>query len=446
MSNEAWNILTLGDIGRIVTGNTPSKKHPEYYGDYMPWVKPGDIRISATIGSTKEYLSKKGSNYARVIPEGSVMVTCIGDLGNVAVANQTLATNQQINSIVPNEKLILSKFLFYCATQLKPWLIENSTSTTISMVNKGNFTKAPINVPSLKIQKRVVGKLDALFANQSKIQTSLTRLPSLLADFREAVLRKAVTGALTEEWRRENKQSAEPLLNALKKEHELAGGHKKGNAAKPNIDVHDEAFTELPKSWCKAQMREICRPDSPITYGILKPGPEITGGVPYLKVASYPGNKLSWQKVRHTSEEISDNYSRAILEAGDVILSIRGTVGRSILVPEKLSGGNITQDSARIRPQEGVSNEFLRYVLLSPDCQDIMRRVSKGVAVKGINIGDIRYLFVPLPSSEEQVEIVRRVKELFALADRIEAKMETLKGQVADLPQAILGKAFRGEL
>ena len=75
-----------------------------------------------------------------------------------------------------------------------------------------------------------------------------------------------------------------------------------------------------------------------------------------------------------------------------------------------------------------------------------MDSVTKGVAVRGINIGDVRHLRIPLPSFEEQQEIVSRVESLFAKADTIEKQYETLKAKIESLPQAILHKAFKGEL
>lgn len=439
-----WEEMILSDVGKIVTGNTPSKKHPEYYGDFLPWVKPGDIRKSNCIKETKEYLSELGKDHARLLPKGSIMVTCIGDLGNVAIAERELATNQQINSVIPDPEVVIPKFLFYAMQGLKPWLVENSTSTTISMVNKGNFSKAPVRIPEKNIQRQIVAHLDAFFARHAVLRSSLSRLPALVADFREAVLHRAVTGELTKEWRKSMNVDAKKLLDSLQQAHVEAGGHKKGNAATPDVDAHELAFRELPNSWSRVQVRELCRPDSPITYGILKPGPETPGGVPYLKVASYPGNKLDFKKVRHTSEEIAAKYTRATLAGGDIVLSIRGTVGRAIIVPDELTGANLTQDSARIRPQDGYLNDFLLYVLLSSECQKTMKRVAKGVAVKGINIGDVRFLNVPLPPLVEQHEIVRRIESLFAVADRLEERMAVLQRQVEDLPQAVLGAVFGG--
>lgn len=319
-------------------------------------------------------------------------------------------------------------------------------STAIPGLNRNDAYQIKIPLPPLPEQHRIVAKLDALMARVAALEAGLARIPQLLANFRQSVLSKAVTGALTEEWRAGKELDSKKLCYKIRQSHLEQGGHKKGNAALPNKEVHESSFQDLPAEWECCTIRDLCRPEKPVTYGILKPGPEIDGGRPYLKVMSYPKNRIDFNKIRHTTEEIENNYKRARLATGDIVLSIRGTVGRVIIIPDRLNHANITQDSARISLQPGVSNKYVLYSLLSPILQDVMKRVSKGVAVKGINIGDVRHLRIPIPSSEEQAEIVRRVESLFAKADAIEESYEALKQKVETLPQAILAKAFRGEL
>jgi len=135
-----------------------------------------------------------------------------------------------------------------------------------------------------------------------------------------------------------------------------------------------------------------------------------------------------------------------MLEAGDVLLSIRGTVGRICRVPESLIGGNITQDTARISVHDEMSGDYIELYLKSPDAQKRLTAAMKGVAVRGVNIGDVRALQIGIPPLEEQCEIVRRVDALFKLADKIEERVAAATKRADKLTQAILAKAFRGEL
>ena len=321
-----------------------------------------------------------------------------------------------------------------------------NSGTSIPQLTVPMVEKITIPLPPRPAQQRIVAKLDTLFGHLDALKTRLDRIPQLLKDFRQKVLTQAVTGKLTEEWREGKEYNANTLVDKIRESHFLAGGHKRGNAANHDIEKHSNSFEEIPKSWCKAELREICHPEKPVTYGILMPGKEIKNGRPFLKVMAYPDDKIDFEKVCHTSIEIEENFKRARLATGDIVLSIRGTVGRVIIIPSSLNGANITQDSARISLQDGISNIYVASVLRSQIIQEIMASVTKGVAIRGINIGDVRFLIIPIPPIEEQHEIVRRVGTLFAKADQIEASYQQLKVKLEQLPQALLAKAFRGEL
>lgn len=191
---RGWKILTISKIGKVVTGNTPSKSNPEFFDGNIPWVKPGDVKKSRIIFQTEETLTELGAEKARLIPTGSVIVTCIGDLGNVTIAGKEVATNQQINSIVVDEKIAEFKYIYYWALTLKGWLIENSTSTTISMVNKSKFENAPVILPPLPEQQRIVAKLDAVFGHLDRIEARFESIKKLKDQLIDAFITDTQTG------------------------------------------------------------------------------------------------------------------------------------------------------------------------------------------------------------------------------------------------------------
>jgi type I restriction enzyme S subunit len=273
-------------------------------------------------------------------------------------------------------------------------------------------------------------------------------VPGILKRFRQSVLAATTTGKLTEDWREDFPQcvDAQSLADKLHAAHEAAGGHKAGHAAAPTEDVHDLSTDMFPNAWALVTLRDVVLPDRPITYGILKPGPVLAEGVPYIRVADFPGDKLNLASIRKTSPKMDEEFKRSRLRPGDLLLSIRGTVGRLVVIPDELAGANITQDSARLSVQPTVNRDYVLWYLRSSMAQDRMKGSTKGVAVRRINIGDVRALQLPLPSLEEQTEIVRRVETLFAYADRLEARYQTARAQVEKLTPALLAKAFRGEL
>lgn len=445
---DGWNEVTLAEVGAITTGNTPPTKEPDLYGGDTPFVKPGDLDFSHPITMTEQNLSAKGAKWARLVRPGAVLVSCIGNLGKVGIAGTSLATNQQINTIEFNSRLVIDRYGFYYCKTLRDWMNQEASATTISILNKGKFSQAPFILAPIEEQKRIADKLDAMRARVDACRERLDRIPAVIKRFRKAVLAAATSGELTAEWRTNNKIfcDSKDLVNHLRTAHMNAGGHKAGNAAPPTEDVHDLTPELFPDGWHIVDLREIVRPEKPITYGILKPGPELEVGVPYIRVADFPNNVLNLSTVRKTSYLIDKEFSRARLMPGDIILSIRGTVGRLIIVPLELDQANITQDTARLSIQPVVNRDYIIWFLRSDMAQTRMKKAEKGVAVRGINIGDVRALQIPIPSREEQNEIVRRVEKLFAYADKLETRYKSARAAVDRLTPALLAKAFRGEL
>ncbi|MGF7114662.1 type I restriction enzyme S subunit [Pseudomonas laurylsulfatiphila] len=368
-----------------------------------------------------------------------------GSVGEVCFSNEDCSpidTTYYVNSF----DFFDPKFCFYLLKNLR--LSELNKSTAIPGLSRQDAYELDICLPSICEQTRIAQKLDELLAQVDTLKARIETIPALLKRFRQSVLAAAVSGQLTEEWRASavNLSSAHQLHQQLKHSHEAEGGHARGNASNPTEEAHDLSPNDLPASWDIAEMRDICVPGRPITYGILKPGPELEEGIPYIRVADFPGNKLNPANIKKTSPEIDLQFKRARLITGDLLLSIRGSVGRLIKIPETLEGANITQDTARLSISPLVSTTFIYWVLLADSTQRRMKNATRGVAVRGINIGDVRAIQIPLPALEEQTEIVRRVEQLFAFADQLEAKVASAKTRIDHLTQSILAKAFRGEL
>ena len=143
-------------------------------------------------------------------------------------------------------------------------------------------------------------------------------------------------------------------------------------------------------------MNDLIVDDRPITYGILKPGTGFPGGIPVVKVKDMKDGMIDQSDLLLTSPEIDANYKRSKLRTGDLLISIRGSVGRMAEIPENLENANITQDTARLSIKPEYNKIYVRGVLESQPIQYDMERNIRGVAVKGINIGYLRELGIPL--------------------------------------------------
>lgn len=148
-------------------------------------------------------------------------------------------------------------------------------------------------------------------------------------------------------------------------------------------------------------LEDLIDADRPITYGIVQPGPHDERGVPYVRVLDMQAGTVNSSSLRRTTPEIAKKYQRSSIKEGDVLLSIRGHVGRVAIVPPELHGANLTQDTARLAPL-GISNVYLAECLRAPSIRHWMARHIKGVAVRGINLADVKKAPIPVPPLEAQ--------------------------------------------
>jgi type I restriction enzyme S subunit len=308
-----------------------------------------------------------------------------------------------------------------------------------------------LEVPPLAEQRRIVAKLDVLTARTARARADLDRIPALAVRYKQAVLAKAFGGELTAEWRagKPNLMSARAIRGAIQASWEAtqtSTSRRRGPVADPEAGRQPVELGALPGSWVQMDLASITDPSRLIQYGILKPGDHIDGGVPYVKVMNIKGGVVELGKIRRTTPEIHEAYRRSMLRQGDLLLTIRGTVGRVAEVPVELNGGNITQDSVRIAVLPSVSRRFVYWFLHSPAAQEYFRANQKGVAVRGINVGDVRPMELPVCSPEEQEEIVRRVDHAMIEIDRLTAEAAAARRLLDRLDQSVLAKAFRGDL
>lgn len=179
----------------------------------------------------------------------------------------------------------------------------------------------------------------------------------------------------------------------------------------------------------------------PITYGILMPGPDQIDGVKYVRVVDMREGGIELSSIRRTSPAISNAYRRSLLKPGDLLMSIRGHVGRLAIVPAELDGANITQDTARLAIA-GAEPVFVRECLRTEALQRWMAKHTKGVAVRGINLGDVKLIPIPMPSLKEQRRFTGRAQK----ADHLRNVHKAALTQSAALFASLQHRGFRGEL
>ena len=184
---EGWRKGVISDFGDVITGKTPSSDAPEDFGMDMPFITPGDFQYyrKFAIGSERGLSAIGYSRLSnKILPEGSVIVTCIGsDMGKVAIASERCVTNQQMNSIIVKEKFY-SDYLYYCLSSMKDKLKGMALgSSTMPLLNKSDFGKIAIVIPaksSLYAFDAKVSSINKLLKLHFKEIYQLQELQSLL--------------------------------------------------------------------------------------------------------------------------------------------------------------------------------------------------------------------------------------------------------------------------
>ncbi|MEQ2528922.1 restriction endonuclease subunit S [Bacillaceae bacterium CLA-AA-H227] len=186
----------ISDFGEVITGNTPSRKVKEYYGDHIEWIKSDNINTPYHFLTTaEEYLSEKGMEKGRVVPENSILITCIAGskscIGNAAIADREVAFNQQINAIIPKG----NPFFLYTQFLVGKELVQlASTDGMKGLVSKGAFQKIEFICPPNELQDEFGKKFLVIQNQKQQLLTSLQKMEELY----ESLLQKSFNGELFE--------------------------------------------------------------------------------------------------------------------------------------------------------------------------------------------------------------------------------------------------------
>jgi type I restriction enzyme S subunit len=194
--------------------------------------------------------------------------------------------------------------------------------------------------------------------------------------------------------------------------------------------------------WPMAQLQDVVRKGTIVTYGIVQAGDEFPGGVPYIRTGDIVKGQIAEVGLRHTDPAIAAKFRRSRVEAGDIVISIRATVGMTAVVPPELDGANLTQGTARIAPGEGTEGTYLLNFLRTTGTQKWLERQIKGVTFREITLSRLRELPVALPPIQLQREFARRALRVENLKVAQRVSLTALNA----LFGALQHRAFRGTL
>ncbi|WP_205597674.1 restriction endonuclease subunit S [Paraferrimonas sp. SM1919] len=446
---KGWEITLLNQVvDKIVGGGTPSKSIPSYYEGSIPWMTVKDMNKSF-LTDTIDHITQSAvdNSSTNIIPAGTPIIATRMSLGKIVRASFDSAINQDLKALFVNNEMNAHYFEYWYRSQ--GMNIESlGTGTTVKGVRLEVINGLQFPLAPLAEQQRIVAKLDEVLAQVDSIKARLDSIPAILKRFRQSVLASAVSGKLTEDWRKQNlTHSGASVIetDASRKEEMLTEFPElKNKKSTLQSDIEQGYLFDIPASWCFSSWGKI---SEWITYGFTRPMPKSESGIKLLtaKDVSYfcANTDLAGYTTIEAFESLSDKDRP---KNGDLLITKDGTIGRAAIVrtTEKFC---INQSVAVCWLRSTIMNRsYLEYVANSPYSQAFVKDKASGVAVQHLSIIDFAQCPVPVPPLEEQKEIVRLVDQYFAFADTIETQLDKARARVDNLTQSILAKAFRGEL
>lgn len=401
-----WKWVQLHSMGRLLTGKTPKTSHPEYFGNEIPFITPGDIDSRCKVNYSNRGLTLTAKQVIKTVPAKTAFMVCIGaSFGKCGVAASEIAFNQQINAIVHDERLLESSFLLsvFASPYFQRQMKLKAKATTIPIINKTEWGSLWLPLPPLEEQSRIVAKLDEIRHLVDKFGEAQEQLVKLEAEFpsklKASVLQQAIKGLLVPQL------DSEPEVEQV------------GPAPKP-----DKVPFELPSKWKWVQL-----------YAVAEYNPEVDANDD-LEVSFVPLEKLSWAYDWEPTFDqtkpwgtVKKGYKR--FKDGDVIFAkITPSFHnrKSGLVTKACNGiGCGSTEFCVYRCQEQLLNKFLLWFFKSSYFINFGKRTYKGTAGQlRVNLDVINSMYLPLPPIEEQRRIVAKLEEVFAGVEKLGSLME----------------------
>ena len=446
---EGWEWTNVKSISSVITGKTPSTSNTDFWDGEIPFVTPSQIDPSGSILPPNRTLTELGATQARIIPENSTLAVCIGTVGKIGLLDRPSVINQQLNALAPSQS-ISAKFLYYWSQYfLRPWIIENASATVnAAILNKSRLEAAPVILPPLNEQKRIVAAIESLRERSQKARSTLSAIPELCDKFRQSVLAAAFRGDLTADWRERNPDFGH-LAQCPQTIEEFGRDKNKTERNRAERIKNEEWFftlkEALPQEWREVNFMDITWL---ITCGVAKKPDYVEDGVPFLSAQNAKPFKANLNDIRF----ISENDFKKFTVGGkpiknDILYSRVGAkFGEAAKVVFDFDFA-IYVSLTLIKPIHSlIDSDFLVAFLNSPYGITQARGGILGSGIQNLNVENVRHYRIPLPPIAEQQEISRRIDSLIRIVDSLEQTYQKLKHFLDLLDHAILAKAFRGEL
>lgn len=391
---EGWRLERLSNIGRIITGNTPSRSEDQYYGGNIPWIKPEDLDKDVFVSKSAEYLTEKGVQKARPLPQGTILVSCIGNVGKMAIADTTLATNQQINSLILDNNYN-GKYVFYSLKNSMQFYVGKANQALVPIINATDFGKITIPLPpNFEEQTRIANEVEFKIAEVEKIRQAAVRQKEAVTAMQGAILREAFP-------------------------------YKEGD--------------KLPEGWKWERignLGDLSQGGTPSTHNL----DYWNGKIPFITGADVTELYISKARSFLTEKGLNSGKTQQC-EKGDLLIVSRTRVGRIGIAATTIG---ISQDMSVLKAHNGYDVKYLAMYLKS-----ISQRLvesCQGAIIKGLTRNYIENIPVLLPPMiDDQMAIANQLERKMVEVEKLRKAGDSQSEAVGALPGAVLREVFEFE-
>lgn len=424
---STWKWGRLGNCATVYTGNSIPEdvKSRKYTGisEGYDYIGTKDVNFDKTINYENGVKIPYSEPKFKLAHKNSILM-CIegGSAGRkIAILDRTVCFGNKLCSINPI-KISEMYILNILQSAYFKSIFNDNTTGIIGGVSVNKFQELLIPLPPLAEQKRIVAKieeLDPLVIQYDKAETELSTLNHNFPEYlKKSILQYAIQGKLVAQ--DVNDEPAEVLYAKIQAEKQklIKDGKIKKDKFLPPI-TSDEIPFKIPSTWKWVRLNDLVDAIRGITYGIVKMEYEPTKGVKALRCSDVQYRYINTTKVRMVDYKISEQYSRTILQGGELLINIRGTLGGCAIVSEKLKGYNIAREIAMVPLVQYANKEYVLDVISSPYFQDKILGNLRGIAYKGLNLNILSNLLFPLPPLAEQKRIVAKVNKLMQYCENL---------------------------
>lgn len=409
---EGWKVVKLSEICKaILGGGTPSTSKPEYWDGPIPWISSADIYGLKDIQPRKSISEDAIKNSAAsVLPKGGIIVVTRVGLGKIGIAPYDIAFSQDNQGLILNEDVILQSYALICLSRAVQSFKHQSRGTTINGVTKKQLVELTIPLPPIDEQKEIVEKIEELLSELDKGIESLETAQQQLKVYRQAVLKSAFEGRLT---------------NEIVKDGELPGGWE----LKPLANVVERVFDGPFGSSLKS--------DDYTDHGVRVIRLENIGVLDFKdEFKTYVSNEKYLALAKHT------------VSAGDIIFSsfIIERIRVAILPPHITCAINKADCFCIRLGSDKIDKAFLAYFLATKNAYNQLIGEVHGATRPRVNTTQLKSCLIPTCSLDEQRSIVAEIESRLSVCDKMEETITTSLQQAQALRQSILKMAFEGRL